>query len=478
MVTHNTTGIKDEINTNLPDNSSGLITPAVLRTVEDDIVDTLTYQTINVLQYGAKGDGVTNDTAAFNSALQAAANAGGGIVLVPPATYLVGGTGNTIRFRGANIWLRGSGTSSILKIDPVNITTLNSSPATVGSLIQIGGDGGGTYSNCKISDFAVQDAGYTAVNSGVVSSNFGDDAAIERLYITNASQFAITVSGNRFSIADNVIIKTVQPTTGVLYKQIEAIIVPASTESKNGKIVRNYLEGAGMDICAHDTIISDNIINGHAYGAAITTEQSSFCYKLDISRNTIYSGIGEDVNNTWAGGIENWAKASTITGNRIFNMAGSGIAAGGNNSIYAYNVVYDNSQNGLSFEGIGALSASNPYSANNCIFIGNESFNTVGSTGPQGYGYKEQSSSLSGIILTANNFSTNNSGSLNLLSPTTQGLIISTTVASLPSAIGVLRSFVNNSSVPSTGNFGVIVTSSTSTNIVPVYSDGNNWRIG
>jgi polygalacturonase len=42
----------------------------------------------NVRQYGATGDGKTLDTAAVNRAIEAAASAGGGVVLFPPGTYL------------------------------------------------------------------------------------------------------------------------------------------------------------------------------------------------------------------------------------------------------------------------------------------------------------------------------------------------------------------------------------------------------
>lgn len=49
----------------------------------------------NVRDYGAVGDGVTLDTAAFNRAVSAGAEAGGGQVLVPPGRYLSG----TIRLR-------------------------------------------------------------------------------------------------------------------------------------------------------------------------------------------------------------------------------------------------------------------------------------------------------------------------------------------------------------------------------------------
>ena len=50
---------------------------------------------IDVKAYGAVGDGVTNDTAAFNAALQSLADAGGGTCLVPKGTYIISASGIT-----------------------------------------------------------------------------------------------------------------------------------------------------------------------------------------------------------------------------------------------------------------------------------------------------------------------------------------------------------------------------------------------
>ena len=55
-----------------------------------------------------------------------------------------------------------------------------------------------------------------------------------------------------------------------------------------------------------------------------------------------------------------------------------------------------------------------------------------------------------------------------------------TTVAKLPTASAAnagYRCFVTDSTVAASGNFGAIV-AGTGTNVVPVYSDGANWRIG
>ncbi|WP_426152996.1 M10 family metallopeptidase C-terminal domain-containing protein [Pseudomonas sp. DC3000-4b1] len=45
----------------------------------------------NVMDYGAKGDGVTDDTRAIQLAINAAAKAGGGEVRIPPGTFIVSG---------------------------------------------------------------------------------------------------------------------------------------------------------------------------------------------------------------------------------------------------------------------------------------------------------------------------------------------------------------------------------------------------
>src|SRR5580658_7303610 len=47
-------------------------------------------QALNVLDFGAKGDGVTKDTAAIQKALDACGDNGGGAVLVPEGVFLTG----------------------------------------------------------------------------------------------------------------------------------------------------------------------------------------------------------------------------------------------------------------------------------------------------------------------------------------------------------------------------------------------------
>src|SRR3954453_23550646 len=71
-----------------------------------------TYQVINVLDFGALGDGSTSDTAAIQQAIDSSVP-NGDIVFLPPGTYLVTGTLTL----PSNVELRGSGAGrTILKV--------------------------------------------------------------------------------------------------------------------------------------------------------------------------------------------------------------------------------------------------------------------------------------------------------------------------------------------------------------------------
>jgi hypothetical protein len=77
----------------------------------------------DVRAHGALGDGVTDDSRAFQAALDAARAAGGGVVFVPAGTYVVappaakgGGPRLEALTIGSNVWLRGEGPASVLKV--------------------------------------------------------------------------------------------------------------------------------------------------------------------------------------------------------------------------------------------------------------------------------------------------------------------------------------------------------------------------
>ena len=87
----------------------------------------------NVKDYGAKGDGTTDDTAAIQAAVGAAKTAGGGVVYMPPGTYIVNlvphpgfsGYYTAIRIPGG-VQLRGAGMdTTTIKVAANQSTTVN-----------------------------------------------------------------------------------------------------------------------------------------------------------------------------------------------------------------------------------------------------------------------------------------------------------------------------------------------------------------
>jgi len=68
----------------------------------------------NVKAYGATGDGTTPDTAAIQSAINAAVSAGGGVVYFPAGSYLLNGT--LTNTKADTVSLVGTGTASQLKV--------------------------------------------------------------------------------------------------------------------------------------------------------------------------------------------------------------------------------------------------------------------------------------------------------------------------------------------------------------------------
>lgn len=71
-------------------------------------------QVFSVYDYGARGDGKHNDTAAIQATIDAAGAAGGGVAYLPPnGTYLTGGGLNVIGHVYDGVTLRVDGAVTI-----------------------------------------------------------------------------------------------------------------------------------------------------------------------------------------------------------------------------------------------------------------------------------------------------------------------------------------------------------------------------
>lgn len=106
---------------------------------------------INVRDYGAKGDGATDDSGAFNSALQALKAVGGGTLFVPAGDYLLRQTASASM---SSVRIQGVGYKSRI------VNGQASAPA-----IQIG-DSQGNYYDCGVLDLAFGQASSVSAGSG------------------------------------------------------------------------------------------------------------------------------------------------------------------------------------------------------------------------------------------------------------------------------------------------------------------------
>ncbi len=110
---------------------------------------------LDVTNYGAKGDGVTDDTAAIQSAIDAAIN--GGTIFLPRGVYMI--TGLTIRNKGTNILGDGRWATRIVRLSgTAPLITMNGSGTKIGHLR------------------------YASINNVMLSGNFMPGALVRSFY--------------------------------------------------------------------------------------------------------------------------------------------------------------------------------------------------------------------------------------------------------------------------------------------------------
>jgi len=111
-------------------------TGAVLRTAQNKMRDT-----VSVKDFGAVGDGTTNDRAAIQAAIDAVGAAGGGIVYVPPGDYILN---SGLAWTASDVNLVGAG---------MGATRLICTFAS-GDIVTIG-NGIANPNNCSVSDLSI-----------------------------------------------------------------------------------------------------------------------------------------------------------------------------------------------------------------------------------------------------------------------------------------------------------------------------------
>jgi parallel beta-helix repeat protein len=353
-------------------------------------------QVVNVKAYGAVGDGVTNDTAAFNAALKSVAEAGGGVCLVPSGTYIISASGITAPYKPAvssGVHLAGEGRG-------VSVLKVNAIPRN--HLLQCDGD------NWSVENLTFDMGDYTPSVGLAAIACKGNNWRVANCAIIKSGRWGIAAfGGNNWSIEGNYISRTVpgaRPPTG-------AILVSGSAGvwSSHGRVIDNLCEGAGITFSGDNGIIARNKVTRSGFGSGIFVQGAPSTHAPTIAGNNCSGGSsGYDAAQAgkwWSvNGFEIWAPDSVISNNVAHDNDGGGFAIGGQNSIVVGNKAYNNGRGHHGYAGFNArMNPTRGTSASHSIFIANSSYD-------QDYGYREQGTGLSDAKQIGNDYNHNRIG--------------------------------------------------------------------
>jgi parallel beta-helix repeat protein len=350
---------------------------------------------VNVKAYGAVGDGVTNDTAAFNKALAACA-VNGGTCFVPEGTYLISASGISRAPRKPSV------------LSGVHLTGVGRGA----SILKVAGMPTDHFLPCEGDNWSVEnltfDMGdYTAPRFAAISCK-GDNWRVANCAIIKSGKWAIIAFGGKnWSIERNYVKRTVPGAR----PPIGAILVTKRDEvwSSHGRVIDNVCEGAGITFAGDDGIIARNRISRSGYGSGIFVQGSPSTHSPTITGNICSegsSGYDDSQGGKWwsVNGFEVWAPDSVICNNIAHDNDGGGFAIGGQNSIVIGNKAYKNGRGHRGYAGFNArINPARGTSASHSIFIGNSSYD-------QDYGFKEQDNGLSDIKQIGNDYNRNRIG--------------------------------------------------------------------
>jgi hypothetical protein len=303
----------------------------------------------SVKEYGAKGDGVTDDAAAINAAISAVEAKGGGVVYIPEGVY---GFKTTQLVPKSNVTLTGQGYKSVLKfIENTNTGTVNGSGI---GLIRLSG---GTLDNFHVQNVRFDGAiGYPANSNtsptlitvrqfGVyISNSLITNCSVTRCWFTELSGGSVVFGSGATPRSKNIRIENNYFFKGA-YQSLPILITgDATTAIYDVRVIGNEIDTHGpqyhydasvvayinsTDSIHVDTvdycIITDNIIRKGS-GVGIRVEQS---FHVTVADNAItdqgqlgitaYLGCRNVsiLGNT----IEGWGKIPDISAVRTYSGA-------------------------------------------------------------------------------------------------------------------------------------------------------------
>lgn len=164
-------------------------TGAQTRTVQNELRDI-----VSVKQFGAVGDGVTDNTLAFQRAFNYVNSIGGGVVEIPPGTYRKGDAAGSIWIMYSNTTLRGHGDQSVIFFDDKDTV-----PRSGNDMLYISSGSNINFENFKITGTALTYTSETNHKQCLTGEN------IDGLRLTNLTIEKVRYMATAFGYCKNVI---------------------------------------------------------------------------------------------------------------------------------------------------------------------------------------------------------------------------------------------------------------------------------
>lgn len=263
--------------------------------------------TVNVRDYGATGDGVTNDTAAINAAIVALASYG--TLYFPPGKYLVT-LGTIQQVSGLTyITIRGSGWGSVL---------YSSTTGAPGNFLVIDG----TCDHVSIECFAILGSA-TSRGSGIGIRLYAPQSSIFNVYVKGTSDFGIHVSNDQstWSEGQQVVKCLVESTQGdgVHFGAVKDALCSSNTCISTGDDSFAAVADSATYYPIGITFIGNVAKDAGARGFAIIE-----CYHFLVTGNTVYTSVlaGIEVNR-YPGRTTAYNTYGKVTGNQLYSTCSS-----------------------------------------------------------------------------------------------------------------------------------------------------------
>ncbi|GAA3402875.1 right-handed parallel beta-helix repeat-containing protein [Paenibacillus hodogayensis] len=265
-------------------------------------------QGVDIRWFGAKGDGLTDDTTAIQLAVNTVSAAGGGTVYVPAS--------GTFRFTSIHVKARVAliGYGGVLKLKDNHCV----SSSTAYYLLHNMNPAGGSFSDVKIEGIVLdgnRSGGNTSFSVADGMTIGGENAVIRNCTIRNAPDSGIMFSGATNSVC-------------------------VGNRIETGGDVGIYVND-GNGTKHYENVISDNRITGFPFGGIALKR---ICQRTLVAHNTIYD-CGNGITLEHASTSSDYSRNVSIIGNRLRNIGyGSPTAAqvGINLRCSDYTIVADN----------------------------------------------------------------------------------------------------------------------------------------